>query len=156
MTNKVKYILISLGIIAVGTSVIAANKIATLKNIFDKMTIVPVGISKLKINLTSISFLLDIKITNPTGDDFAISGFSVASLRKLNIFYKGNYLGSAAANITEISIPKQNELIIHDIPVEVATQAILQNIMTITNISINDITIEAVVSVAGNEYKIAN
>jgi hypothetical protein len=154
--KNAKIIGITVAAFLIGAAVIAANKAVKLKETFDKMTIKPVWISKIKITLTQLSFNLDIKITNPTGDDFALSGFSAAALKRVNIFYKGTYFGSAVANITEISIPNNNELIIRNLPVVVATQNILSNIMTIENISVNDLTIQAVVTVLGKDYIIEN
>lgn len=131
------------------------NKVNQLTDTFSKMTMKIVGFSNLKINLTNISFNINVYFHNPTADDFTVSGFGVASLKRLQIFFKGKYLGEASVNIAEISIPSNNELIIYDLPVNVATSQLLNNIMTITDIKLSDLSAVATFDVAGNEFEIA-
>lgn len=117
------------------------------------MTIAPAGVRNIKVSLTSITFNLDVALKNPTGQDFAVSGY-VATLKRIIINYKGQFLGVADVNIDEIGVPKFNTLVIRDLPVVVATSALLQNIMTITSLDYKDLQITAVVEALGTEYTI--
>ena len=118
---KTKTILLAAGAVIVGSSIIAYNKTQRLIQIFDKMTIKPASLpKKVKINLQTISFNIDIMLTNPTGEDFAVSG-GIATLRQIAIYFKGQLLGYAQTNITTVSIPSYDKIIIHDIPVTFAT-----------------------------------
>jgi hypothetical protein len=132
----------------------AYQKATKITETFGAMTMKIVGISDVTINLTNFSFYINVYFHIPTSDDFTVSGFGVASLKRLKIYLKGQYLGEASVNISDISIPSNNELIIHDLPVNVATSQVLQNIMTIENIKLSDLNAVATFDVAGNEFEI--
>ncbi|HLF53533.1 hypothetical protein [Flavobacterium sp.] len=163
MKPVVKNLLIAGTIAFVGFALIAAEKAINLKAIFDQMTIKPNSLPKkfkfynpnsLGIPQT-VSFAIDILLTNPTGEDFAVSGY-VATLKRVNVFYQGNFLGTANVNIDEVSVLSHNTLILHDIVVEVASGNILTNLSAITNLSMNDLVFTGIIEVLGNEYEISN
>lgn len=155
MKPTTKKLLIGAGIFLTGLAVWGYYRAKRLKAVFDAMTIKPVRITNLKVTLTSITFNLDILLQNNTTEDFNVRGYS-ASLRRVLIYYKGQFLGQAVANITAISIPKLNQLVIHNLPVQVATVNILSNIMTITELRVEDLTIIAEVEALGRTYMIEN
>ena len=95
------------------------NKAKALMAIFDKMTITPAGISKVNVGLSNISFNIDIKLTNPTAQDFSVDGYGIAELKEISIYYNGIYIATSTVNMTQISVPSDNELILHNIPVNV-------------------------------------
>lgn len=163
MKPIVKNLLIAGALTLVGLSLLASEKIDNLIAIFDKMTIkpnsVPKNIKLLNPNKFGIpqtlSFDIDIILKNPTGEDFAASGY-IADLTKVNVYYKEKFLGSANVNINEISVPKTDTLILYNIPIQVQTLNILSNAAAITNININDLIFTGTIEVLGIEYEIGN
>lgn len=161
MTPTTKKVLIVGGLVLVGYLIITAEKLMKMKAIFEKMTLTPFSIPKniklIKPNSfgipTTISFDIDVKMENPTGDDFAVSG-QIATLKKIDISYDGKFIGTANVNIIEISVPNNNSLILHDINVEVAISNALSNISSLMNMDINKITITGVIDVLGVNYNV--
>lgn len=159
MKPSTKKVLLVGGLFAAGLSVLAYNKAKNLSGIFDQMTIRPHGIPKnIKINLTQITFDIDIVLNNPTGQDFAVSGY-VATLSQVMVYFKGKFLGVANVLIDDISVPRYDSLVLKNIPVTVATSTILSNIMTIydqlqSTTAMSDIKFTAVVDVLGVNYEI--
>lgn len=150
---KTKTLLIAGALAVAGFAIFSYNKVTNLIDIFSKMTIQPVGLRNLKVSFTAITFNLDIDLKNPTSQDFAVSGY-VATLKRLVINYKGQFLGVADVNIDEVAVPKFNSLRIKDLPVVVAPKTLVQNIMTITSLDYKDLQITAVIEALGTEYTI--
>ena len=160
MTTTKKVLIVG-GLVLVGYLIITAEKLMKMKAIFEQMTLKPFSLPRnIKfINRnnfgipTTISFDIDVKMENPTGDDFAVSG-QIATLKKINMFYDGNFLGIANTNIIEVSVPNHNELILHNINVEVAISNALNNVAELMNMDMNKITITGVIDVLGVNYDI--
>jgi len=133
---------------------LAYQKSMKLVEVFQNMTMKIVGLSNIKASWTNITFNINVYFHNPTAYDFEISGFGVAKLTRLQLFVKGKYFGEANVNISEISIPSRNELIIYDLPVTVATSQILQNIISLDTLSLNDLSAKAYFDIAGKEIEI--
>lgn len=153
MKPAVKNTLIVSGLLLGAVALFAYEKIERLKRVFENLIIRPKNFRELKVSLTNISFVVDLLITNPTNENFDVSGY-VATLRRVNFFYNGNYVGTAKPQISEIDIPAKNQLQLNNIPVVLPAKAILQNIMEITAFDLNKLSVEAVVSIAGTEYYI--
>jgi len=156
-----KKILIAGGLVLVGYLIITAEKLMKMKAIFEQMTLAPFSLPR---NIkfinpnsfgipTTITFDIDVKMENPTGSDFAVSG-QIATLKKINLFYDGNFLGIANTNIIEVSVPNHNSMILHNINVEVAISNALNNSAALMNMDINKITITGVIDVLGVNYDI--
>lgn len=152
---KTKHLLIGGGVAIAALALYGYKKVVDLTATFDAMTIKPSSIRKIKLSWSSLTFNLDIRINNPTAQDFAVNGL-VATLKSIVINYKGKYLGTAVVNIDEIMIPKFSSLVIRDLPIIIENSELLENIWTITDLTINDLTITAVVEVLGSEYTISN
>jgi hypothetical protein len=151
MTTLKKILLLS-GLAIAGISFWGYQKVKKLQAIFDKMTIAPVGFSNVNVSLERIKFNIDVQISNPTDDDFDVSGSHFANLNKLQIFYKGKYIATAETKITSVSVPHKNSIIFHDIPVMVSTKTALNNLVNFLNFDTNDISVKGIVSILGNEY----
>lgn len=152
---KTKHLLIGGGVAIAALALYGYKKVVDLTATFDAMTIKPSSIRKIKLSWSSLNFNLDVRINNPTAQDFAVNGL-VATLKSIVINYKGKYLGTAVVNIDEIMIPKFSSLVIRDLPIIIENSELLENIWTITDLTINDLTITAVVEVLGSEYTISN
>lgn len=132
-----------------------------ISDIFEKMTIKPYGaprnikfLNKNILGLPSqIGFDIDVILENNSNYDLNVSGY-VAVLKTIELFYKGVHLGNAIVDINEISIPNKNTLIVHDVKVIANTADIIGNISNFQNINVNDISINAIVSVLGYDHKI--
>lgn len=128
--------------------------------VFEKMEISPNKISGLKINLNDLNFNLDLLFRNPTIDDFSVTGFGVAKLKEVDVYYDGVYLATSPINLTSISIPAQGSLIVHNVPVVVknylkiiaTNPALLTNIAT--NFNVGKVTTTARIEVAGQIIEI--
>jgi hypothetical protein len=161
MTPTTKKVLIIGGLFIAGYLIITAEKIMKMKAIFEKMTLKPFSIPK-NIKLinpnnygipTTISFDIDVKMENPTGDDFAVSG-QIATLKTINISYDGKFIGTANVSIIEISVPNHNSIILHDVHVEVGISNALSNLSSLMNMDINKTSITGVIDVLGVSYNV--
>ena len=151
---KLKTILIAGGAAIGVASYIAWNKIQVMKAVFDQMTIKPSGISNLVITLSSISFKLDIKITNPTVENFAVSGGSLAKVKRIIVYRNGHLLGTGYLDIDGIEIPPMSSVELKYIPFEVALEQVMYNLLQMESFSLAQLTIVGVVEVLGKEYYI--
>lgn len=129
------------------------KKAMKLKDVFSKIDIKPTGFRNLKASLTDIRLDVDVVMINPTNEDFSVSGY-IANLKRLNFFYKGKFLATAKPEMAQISIPANNQLKITNIPVVLSTQAVLENTMEFLSFNINNLSVEAVIEVAGSEIYI--
>lgn len=143
------------GVAVIGAvSYLGYKKVESLADTFDKMTIKPVGARNFKPSWGSLKFNLDVALHNPTAQDFAVNGM-VATLKRLVMNYKGQFLGYADLNIDEISIPKFNTLVIRDLPITVGTGILIQNLLSVTSLDFNDLQITAVIEALGSEFTIS-
>ena len=154
---NLKKVLIASGIALAGMAFLGYQKVQNLKSVFDRMTIRPSGLSNIKvIGLSTLRFDLSIKITNPTNEAFSVSGISLATFKRIMVYRKGEYLGMATINLGEIEIPAGQTIEIKNVPFEAATINVLKNLLTIESLSIDQLTMVAVVEVLGTEYTIEN
>jgi hypothetical protein len=153
MKPVVKKIIIGTTVLLGLAAYFAYTKFMQLKAIFDKIEISAVNARSFKFSLTDIRFLVDIKFLNPTADDFEVKGY-VIELNRLNFFYNGTYLATAKSVFNEINVPRNNELIIQNIPVILPTANLVKNALLLSSFDKNKLTVEAVISAGGNEYLI--
>jgi hypothetical protein len=149
---RAKTIFITAGLVVVGMSLMAYQKVQTLIQIFDRMTIKPSGISGFVPGLVQIRFKLDFKITNPTNEAFSVTGASIARLKKIVAYYNGQYMGMAELNLEAIEIPARSFTVLKEIPFTVSTQNLLSNLLTATDLDLNKLTLLAGIEVLGKEY----
>lgn len=156
MNTNLKKVLYVAGGALVVSSIVGFQKVSKIKNIFDKMEITPDSFSKFSPDIPKalIRFNLNVKLSNKISDDLYVTGVSVATLKEIIIFYKGTYIATAKVNITEISIPGNTDLIIKNIPVEVAGVNVLQNVTSFLNFDFNLITVKGVIRVLNVDYLI--
>lgn len=150
--------------IAIGTTLFAGalswygySKKQTLSSIFPKLTIKPSDISNLDLSTAKIGFNMDLKIDNPTDDNFDINSYGLVNLSRVDVFYDGVFLATSPVNITGVEIPARMNIIVQDIPVMVPDpiQFVAQNITfvynMITNFDFNKLSAKAVIDVFGNQ-----
>lgn len=151
---KAKTVLIGLGIAIGGLALVGWQKAKSLKDTFDKMSIVPVALRKVDfISLTTTRLNVDVRLVNPTQQAFSVSGV-VATLKRLIVFYKGKYVGSADLNITAFDVPANGTSLIKDIPLTVENFAALSILLDIGNIDMKNLQITATIEALGSEYQI--
>ena len=162
MKPAVKKVLIVSTLLIAGFGMIAYEKVNRLKAIFDLMTIKPHGLPKNvgMLPFTQIYFDIDIILTNPTTEDFSASGY-VVTVTEIAVFFRGRFIGHAKVDINEIDVPHKDTLILKNVHVVVATEALLENIMTLTqqlesmdSIDMDDLQFTAILEVLGNYYEI--
>lgn len=153
MKPAVKNTIIFGGLLLGAIALFALEKVEKLKRVFEKLLIEPKNIREVKLSLQTISFVTDILLTNPSEESFDVSGY-VATLSRLNFFYKGKYLGTAKPTLTEINVPANNKLELKNIPVVLSTSSLLQNVSEIYAFSVDNLTVEAVITIAGKDYYI--
>lgn len=156
MNANIKKVLYVAGGALVVSSIYGFQKVSKIKNIFDKMDIKPDSFSKFSPDFQNalIRFNLNVKLSNKVSDDLYVTGVSVATLKEIIVFYKGTYIATAKVNIIEISIPGNTDLIIKNIPVEVAGVNVLQNVTSFLNFDFNLITVKGVIRVLNVDYLI--
>lgn len=149
------------GLILTGLLYGTYNRAKELAEIFSHMSISPASLPKnFKLKLTRIDFTIDIKLVNPTADDFAVSGY-VATLKRVLVYYRGQLIGMANVNIDEISVPRQDTMILHDVPITLSTLDLAQNItallpqlQNLSTSTLNDLSFTGVIEAMGREYEI--
>lgn len=146
-------IAIGLFIILGVTVGLAINKIKKLKETFEKITIEPINVRNIKINSGNLNFNVDVLFINPTLNDFNVKGY-IVNLKQLKFFYKGQYIATASAVFSEISIPANNQLIIKNIPVTAPVVNVLQNIVNLIDFKAENLGVVAIVEIAGKEFTI--
>lgn len=158
MITKTKTIVAVVTIALIAIVVFGIQKAKQLKAIFDLMTITPASLpKKLNVNIKNdlLRFDIDIRLTNPTKHDFTVNGF-VAKLSKIKVYYDSKYLGTSIVDITDISVPHQNELILHDVNVSVKFSDAMGIILDYSNFNVNKLSYSGVVEIGGVEYEIVN
>lgn len=163
MKPTTKKIVISALVVLAFVAVWGFNKAKTLMAIFEKITIDPSRISKVDVSLNRIKFNIDVLLTNPTQEDFNVSGFGIATVKSVSIFYDGVYIATSNVDLSEISLPAINKIILHDIVVEVPQPLdfVANNLVLISNmfqdfkkLNIDKITTTATIQVAGQTIEI--
>ncbi len=150
---KAKTVFIGIGIAIAGLALVGYNKVKRLQAAFGQMSIVPSDISNLKVNgLLNLSFNLSFRITNPTNEDFTISGLGMVTLKRIVVYRKGQFLASADMSIDSIQIPPLKQVDIKHVPFNIATINLIQNALTWESFGIDELTIEAVVQVLNTDY----
>lgn len=156
MNPTVKKGLLIAGGLLVVSSIVGFQKVTKIKEIFDEMDIEPDIISNFDFNLKqqTIRFNLDIKLTNNSLEDLYVTGASIVTLKQIILFYKDTYLATVDVNIGEIEIPKKSKFYLRKIPVAVDAVNVLQNITSLINFKIENLTITGVINAMGNDYEI--
>ena len=130
-----------------------------LAAVFAKMTIAPNSLPKnFKISGQGITFDIDIILTNPTRADFSVSTY-VATLKRILVYYKGELLGVAAVEISEIEVPNYNSLILKNVNISIPYGTVLLNQeqlrLEFANMTLfNHLSFSGVVEAMGTEYQI--
>lgn len=164
MKPIVKKIIIASALTLLGLSLMASDKITRLSEIFERITIKPASLPKsIKFynpnNLgipQNVSFLIDLKITNPDYESFTASGFGVAKLSTVDVFFKNNHIGTADVNLEDIDVPAQGSYILKDLKVSGNTFSILANANSFQNLNLTDLQFIANIEVLGIDYEIGN
>lgn len=156
MNTTLKNTLYVAGGALVFSSIVGFKKVSKIKTIFDAMEIKPDSYSKFDFNLSEakIRFNLNVLLSNKTNEDLYVTGVSVATLKQIQLYYKGAFIGTANVNISEISIPANKLLLIKNIPIEVQAVNVLQNIKSLINFDINLLTVNGIIEVLGITYVI--
>ncbi len=159
MKPTIKKVLIIGGIILGITAILGYNKAQKLKDVFYKLTMLPININSVNFNFQKgLSFKMDVKISNSTADDFFVSSLGAVDLKTINVSYKNNFLATAnLKDFNEISIPAKSSVIVKDVDVIVPTLSILPFATTFnpTNF-MNDISVSGVLTSFGTDYIIEN
>lgn len=157
---KIKQYIVPIAVVLGFVVLYGISKAKTLIGVFDKITIEPDKISDPDLSWTRIRFKIDILLTNPTQESFDVSGFGVAKLKTIHLFWKGTYIATSIVNLVKISIPSNNQLTIHDIDVEIPTKFILQNMKLIksmiSDFDVKYLTTTGILEVAGNDIEIGS
>ena len=134
------------------------SKAQKLIAIFQQMTMEPKSVGNFNVSLSAINFTIDVILTNPTIDSFDVNSFGIASVKSIDIYYKNIFIATSIVNITSISVPAKDQLIIHDIPVTVPPKLFVTNPALVyelaTNFDINQVITHAIIEIAGVQIDI--
>lgn len=164
MKPIVRNILIGGAILGTVMFLIAKDKIETAIDVFSKINIKPNGIPK-NVSFSDpnaldipqkIHFTIDILLNNPAFQELSVSGFGVASLKSIDIYFKDIQLGTANLQLDEIVVPAQSQTIIKDIPFTGNTLSVLSNATAFANAKASDFKFTGIIEVLGIEYEIGS
>jgi hypothetical protein len=158
---SLKKIVIGTGIAAIAGYFLLQHRVKRIIEQFQFVRIYPVAFKKLDAKWNDarpfITFLLDLKLSNPTGENFSAK-ISAVKLKRILFYDKKNMLlGSANVNVSAITIAAHSSIVIPNIPVQMDLQTTIVNVlaaMATSNFKSSDIRVEAIVSVLGTEHKI--
>ena len=159
---SVRKIIIGVGIVAVVGYFLLGNKIKKIIEQFQFVKVYPVAFKKFDVKWNDgvpfVTFLLDLKMVNPTQVNFD-ANFFVVTLKRILFYDKRNMLfGSSEVNINSINIPANSNIILKEIPVKLDLQTAITTAITILRndgFKINEIRTEAVVSILGIDYTLS-
>jgi len=153
---KAKTLLIAAGLIAGGAILYGIDYVSRMKAVFEAMRIYISRISDVSIGFDKLTFKLSFTIENPTDTGFYLTGAKVATLKSIQVYRKGHYLGMAQIDLEEIELLPKSFLTISDVPFVISTQNLLENILSAADFKPEDLTMVAAVDIAGKEYLIDN
>lgn len=153
MKPIVKNILIISGLLLAGSVILVKKKVEELQLTFDRMTMSLYLVKNVRIGFKEIKFDLDVLLKNNTVLDFFVTGSAVATLTRLQILYENNIIGMAHVNISEISVPAYQSIVLKNIPIVISTSNFINNLANIENL-IKNFEIIGFVDVLGVEYQI--
>ena len=158
---SLKKIVIGTGIVAIAGYFFLQHRVKKIIEQFQYVRIYPVAFKKLDAKWNDarpyITFNLDLKLTNPTSENFSAKITAVKLKRILFYDKKNMLLGSANVNVDAITIAANSSIVIPNVPVQMDLQTTIVNVlaaMATSNFKSSDIRIEAIVSVLGAEHKI--
>jgi len=151
-----KKLLVAGGLTLAAFTIYGFKKVESLKAVFDRMTIKPTRVSSIKVDLNKVSFNIDILIENPTNTGFALTGASIASLKRIMVYRDGVSLGTVEVNMQSIDIAAYSSAAITNLPFTISTESVLYNLITASSFDMNKLKIIAIVGVLGAEYVIEN
>jgi hypothetical protein len=159
---SVRKIIIGVGIVAVVGYFLLGNKIKKIIEQFQFVKVYPVAFKKFDVKWNDgvpfVTFLLDLKMVNPTQVNFDANIVAV-TLKRILFYDKRNMLfGSSEVNINSINIPANSNIILKEIPVKLDLQTAITtaiNILRNDGFKINEIRTEAVVSILGIDYTLS-
>ena len=159
---NVRKIIIGVGIVAVVGYFLLGNKIKKIIEQFQFVKVYPVAFKKFDVKWNDgvpfVTFLLDLKMVNPTQVNFDANIVAV-TLKRILFYDKRNMLfGSSEVNINSINIPANSNIILKEIPVKLDLQTAITTAITILRndgFKINEIRTEAVVSILGIDYTLS-
>ena len=159
---SVRKIIIGVGIVAVVGYFLLGNKIKKIIEQFQFVKVYPVAFKKFDVKWNDgvpfVTFLLDLKMVNPTGVNFDANIVAV-TLKRILFYDKRNMLfGSSEVNSNSINIPANSNIILKEIPVKLDLQTAITTAITILRndgFKINESRTEAVVSILGIDYTLS-
>ena len=112
-------------------------------------------ISKVNIKGLSLFFNIAIKFTNPTEMDFYVDGLGLISIKKVEVYRKGVFVGEANSDVTKIEIPAYGSTTLSGITIETKYLNFLTELSNLASLTeIKDYTLIIFVEVLGKTYKI--
>ncbi|MDL2141173.1 hypothetical protein QQY79_01465 [Flavobacterium tructae] len=159
---SVKKIVIGAGILAVAGYFYLEQRVKKIIEQFEFVKIYPVAFKKLDAKWNDgkpfVTFNLDLKLVNPTAQNFSAQLTAVTLKRILFYDKKNMLLGSANVNVKAINIGANSSTIIPNVPVQMDLQTAITNVLgalNVSNFNSSDIRIEVIVSILGTEHKIS-
>jgi len=153
---KAKTLLIAAGIVAAGAIIYGIDYVNRMRAVFESMKIYISAITDVSIGFDKLTFKLSFTIHNPTSTGFYLTGAKVAKLKSIQVYRKGQYLGMAEVNIEELELLPNSYFTLTNVPFVIPTQNLLENILNATQFNVEDLTLVAVVNIAGTDYEIDN
>lgn len=159
---SVNKIVIGAGILAVAGYFYLEQRVKKIIEQFQFVRIYPVAFKKLDAKWNDgkpfVTFNLDLKLVNPTAQNFSAKITAVTLKRILFYDKKNMLLGTANVNVKAINITANSSTIIPNVPVQMDLQTAITNVLgalNVSNFNSNDIRIEVIVSILGTEHKIS-
>jgi hypothetical protein len=158
---EAKKLIIGLSIVGLAAYFLIKDKAKKITEQFKNIKFLPVSFSNLngKFNDFSpyVTFNIDLKVTNPTQEEFNTNGV-VVSLKRL-LFYdsSNNFIGGSEINLKNLNIPAASSVIIPNVPILLDVTNTLVNVVkafTTGNFTPSKLKTVAIISVLGLEYRV--
>ncbi|WP_395043170.1 hypothetical protein [Flavobacterium sp.] len=151
---KAKYIVIPVVGIVLG-GLYYKSKLDNVKRLLPNIKAVPTAIRNIRVESGIFKFAIDVTLFNNSSETFNADGI-LSFLKKINIVFNTKRIATINVNRSSLNIVARGQNTLKDLQVEIPVLASILNIPKLLNIkSIDDIKIEPVISIIGNEQTIA-
>lgn len=125
----------------------------------DVINSLKVKITKLRIgsiDLSMIKLFLDLTIVNESSQDLGLTTFKLLKIKEIKFFNKINnkFLATAFVDIHDLQIKSNDSLILHNIPVELQTKNVFENLSIFKGDVQKNLRIVLTLDTMGKQYEL--
>ncbi len=132
------------------------KKAKKTKDILSKLKVIVTGIRIGSIGLNLIKLSLDLTIKNESSEDLGLTTFKLLKIKEIRFFNRANnkFLATAFVDIHDLKIQANKSITLNNIPVELLTKNVLENISIFKGDVEKNLKIVLVLDSMGKQYEL--